>query len=821
MRLTLALSLVLFLAGCGDRAGTLDSELQETRRLMNSEQYTLAETRAESGMRLAAQHDDGSALWRFRLLHVDSLLGQRKTDEARAQVAKYGEPPAAKDWDEIRGRLALAQGRIAYAKNQDAEAAAAFRRAADLASAAHAPALVAEASLRDGLLLIRQQKMDEARARFESLADAGSALGDAYLRAVAVGNVGFVLQRERRYEDAIPWFERAVSQFAAIGATESVARNQGNLATCYWGLGDYDNAELHYKITEAGFAKTGNRDSQQIWIGNAANVRYEVGDYVGAAAGYLRALELARAVGNKAREGLWLANLAATSIELGRWNSAESYNSGAAAALRSAGEKEWDLLLAVNAARIEEGKGQTAEARALFEKALRTEGDDAAARLDTHAGLARLSARDGKAREAETQFRAALRMIEAQRQGLVKDDYKVSYLASLIRFYREYVDFLIANHQPERALEVADSSRARLLEEPRTNGATKQYSAADYKRVARVMHATLFEYLLGPEKSYLWVVDAGGVELHVLPSRGQLRPLIERYRAVVGGGRNPLESAGETGRKLYEMLLAPGVKGAGRYMIVPDEDLYSFSLETLPKAGEPGKFWIDEATVGIAPSLSYLAGRSSPAVRKGAKPLLAIGDAASSGPQYPKLEFAGQEITAISTEVGGAGNLVLRGEAATPAAYSRATPGRFGYIHFAAHAAANRQSPLDSAVLLSGPPDKSRLMARDVMAMPLTADLVTISACRSAGGKTYAGEGLVGFAWAFLRAGARNVIAGLWDVSDRSTAQLMTALYGEIARGTPAPEALRAAKLRLIAAGGAYAKPYYWAPFHVYVGGAE
>ena len=133
---------------------------------------------------------------------------------------------------------------------------------------------------------------------------------------------------------------------------------------------------------------------------------------------------------------------------------------------------------------------------------------------------------------------------------------------------------------------------------------------------------------------------------------------------------------------------------------------------------------------------------------------------------------------------------------------------------------ANPQRPLDSAVILSGPAEKNRLLARDVMAIPLSAELVTISACRSAGGKTYGGEGLVGFAWAFLRAGAHNVIAGLWDVSDRSTAELMSSLYREIAAGRDIPDALRTAKLQLIHKGGAWAKPFYWSPFQLYVGAA-
>ena len=91
-----------------------------------------------------------------------------------------------------------------------------------------------------------------------------------------------------------------------------------------------------------------------------------------------------------------------------------------------------------------------------------------------------------------------------------------------------------------------------------------------------------------------------------------------------------------------------------------------------------------------------------------------------------------------------------------------------------------------------------------------------MSACRSAGERTYSGEGLVGFAWAFLRAGAQRVIAGLWDVDDRSTAELMDALYARLSAGDAPARALRDAKLSLLRRGDNFAKPYYWAPFQMF-----
>ena len=87
---------------------------------------------------------------------------------------------------------------------------------------------------------------------------------------------------------------------------------------------------------------------------------------------------------------------------------------------------------------------------------------------------------------------------------------------------------------------------------------------------------------------------------------------------------------------------------------------------------------------------------------------------------------------------------------------------------------------------------------------------------RCAGSAIYAGEGLVGLAWAFLRAGAGNVVGGLWNVADSSTAEMMESFYAGLAAGQAPAEALRAAKLNLIASGGNHRKPFYWAPFQIH-----
>jgi CHAT domain-containing protein len=157
--------------------------------------------------------------------------------------------------------------------------------------------------------------------------------------------------------------------------------------------------------------------------------------------------------------------------------------------------------------------------------------------------------------------------------------------------------------------------------------------------------------------------------------------------------------------------------------------------------------------------------------------------------------------------------LVLTGAAARPDAWRNSNPGSFSTIHIAAHAESNELSPLDSAIILS-PGTGYRLYARDIIDIPLQARLVTLPACRSSGARTYAGEGLVGFAWAFLHAGAQSVIAGLWDVPDESTSLLMDRLYAAIAAGKPPVDALREARLAIRKT--PYSKPFYWGAFQCY-----
>jgi tetratricopeptide (TPR) repeat protein len=104
----------------------------------------------------------------------------------------------------------------------------------------------------------------------------------------------------------------------------------------------------------------------------------------------------------------------------------------------------------------------------------------------------------------------------------------------------------------------------------------------------------------------------------------------------------------------------------------------------------------------------------------------------------------------------------------------------------------------------------------------MTADLVVLSACNTAG-ETSAGangEGFAGLTRAFMYAGARRLMVSHWSVESTATQALVSGTFRELANGRDAVEGLAVARGSLASgrfeAGGrhyARAHPFFWAPF--------
>ncbi|MGE5322978.1 MAG: CHAT domain-containing protein, partial [Actinomycetota bacterium] len=200
---------------------------------------------------------------------------------------------------------------------------------------------------------------------------------------------------------------------------------------------------------------------------------------------------------------------------------------------------------------------------------------------------------------------------------------------------------------------------------------------------------------------------------------------------------------------------------------------------------------------------------------------LIIGAPDQASPEYPPLPHAREEVASVRAQFKATDVKSFEGAAATPEAYLSSHPSRFKYIEFATHSNASSSDPLKSIIVLANDSNGSfQLSAKEVIQTKprLNADLVSISGCYSSGKFRTSSEGLLGLQWAFMRAGAHQVVAGLWDVNDKSSPELMGGLYAGIVHGQSAATALRAAKLKLIHSGKFPPAPYYWASLQLYTG---
>ena len=703
----------------------------------------------------------------------------------------------------------------------------AITQAEQLGNAIHSSQLGALAQTR-GILEVDRRNFETAVAAFQTAAEIGRQRNQPRAELEALAELGNIAMLQEHYDQAADRFKTALERSRAIGATDAESKSLGNLGWSYSVVGDFDNAEISFKEAEAKAGQAGLVEDQTYWLNSLAENYFQQHHYTEAETTARKALGLAEQHDDKNTLTTCLNTSAQIALAIGHLDDGEKYNRNAIE-VENAGQDQFGINYSrLIAGRIATGKRDYRAAQRNFEKVLTDPKAETPLKWEAHARLAGNYAAQRQPAKAEHEFDVAIRTLRNARDSIQNNDFRVSFLSSAIEFYDEYVNFLIEQKRLQDALKIADLSRAQTLETSlSTMPGTESASRTDKwnpQNTARRLNATLLFYWLGQEKSWLWVITPAKTSLFALPASGELATLVRSYRESFTDPRDPLESGNADGKQLYATLIQPVEKLIGknsRVVILPDGSLNSLNFETLivsgPLAEQKPHYWIEDATVVIANSLSLLARSGINAAPKSGNMLL-MGEALPASPDFPPLPGAEKEVGLLEKYFGESQRLELLGKNATSTVFLASQPEKFSYLYFATHGTASQLRPLESAVILSPDKDSYKLYARDVVQHPLTAYLVTISACNGAGTKTYAGEGLVGLSWAFLRAGAHNVIAGLWEVSNASTPQLMDELYKGIHEGEDPATALRRAKLTLVHSTGNYRRPFYWAPFLIYAG---
>ena len=173
----------------------------------------------------------------------------------------------------------------------------------------------------------------------------------------------------------------------------------------------------------------------------------------------------------------------------------------------------------LNAARIARGRGDSAEATRLYEQAMDEGKNDPSVVWEAHAGLGAVALQQQQPAVAVQHFEAAVTVLEKTRADVVSAELKLPFLTQRISLYQQYVETLIDQGQSDRALAVADSSRAQVLAGHSGSVTTGRLPADVFRNIARQNGAVLLSYWLGPARSHAWVVNAREIH-HVSTAAG-------------------------------------------------------------------------------------------------------------------------------------------------------------------------------------------------------------------------------------------------------------------------------------------------------------
>jgi CHAT domain-containing protein len=676
-----------------------------------------------------------------------------------------------------------------------------------------------------GVLSMQRGQLAEARRSFLESLSFAQAHHDRLLEITAFTGLGFASLQNEHYDEALDWSRSAYRASVGLSAEDLAQVASGNLGWAYFELGDAERALELFLDAESRASKLGDVRFEIKWLTTVGYVYQRTGDLFRASEAYSQALGLAKQIDSKEETINSLEDLSHVSIDAGKPDEADRYVRQLEPLVDVSGNRLDALDVMLVRGRIAAARHQDQQAEAIFKDVKNNPASQTFMRLGAEHELARLYESQGNFSAADRMYRTSLTTFESARAQLKNEESKLPFLANATRIYDDYIHFLVQQGKTNEALAAADQSRALTLAQglglsEKNNSLMR--AALHPEEISRKTGSTLLFYWLGAKESYLWTITPKKATFSILPPQREIASVFERYRNALQGPNDAVETSNQDGLTLYRMLVAPAkdlIRPNSTVTVLNDGVLSQLNFETLIVPDPKPHYFIEDATLISAPSLSLLASAktSSDASRK----LLLIGDAVSPNPDYPELPMAAFEMRQIQKHFSAENETVFAHEKATSRAYLASQPQQFSFIHFVTHGVASRTDPLDSAIILShaGTADDSfKLYARDIIQHPIHARLVTISACYGSGTRSYAGEGLVGLSWAFLRAGAHNVIGALWEVSDESTPRLMSALYQGLDDGLTPSAALRQAKITLLHSEGNFRKPFFWAPFQIYAG---
>ncbi|MBD2165152.1 CHAT domain-containing protein [Calothrix membranacea FACHB-236] len=262
-------------------------------------------------------------------------------------------------------------------------------------------------------------------------------------------------------------------------------------------------------------------------------------------------------------------------------------------------------------------------------------------------------------------------------------------------------------------------------------------------------------------------------------------------------------------KQIYNWLLQPAQEYLAKSQIKTLVFVLDGSLRNIPMAAlyDGQQYLIQKYAIALTPGLQLLTPKSWS--QQQIKALTAGITEARQG--FSALSNVAQELNQIKSEV--PTKVLLNQKFTSQNFQEQVNSVLFPVVHLATHGQFSSQA--DETFILTW---DSRINVNQLDTLlriretqrQNAIELLVLSACQTAAGDKRAALGLAGIA---VRAGARSTLASLWNVDDKSTAELMSQFYRELtSQKLTKAEALRQAQLALLN-NPKYQHPLFWAAY--------
>jgi CHAT domain-containing protein/Tfp pilus assembly protein PilF len=691
-----------------------------------------------------------------------------------------------------------------------------------------------------GLVYRRQGSLDQALAYARRSLALLEEIDDKFGVANLQNNVGVIYKSQGLCEQSLEWFQKSLQRCEELKHKPCTARSLNNIGDAYRLQGRFGQAEelllKGLRLREEGR----DRGAVSLSLNNLGRLYQDEGRYAEMLEVSRRASALAAEVNDP--EELWKAQERTGRALRAQGQAAEAARSFRAAiatveALRreAAGGEQQQQSFLENRLSPWLGMVELLVSQREYAEALTfAEASKARVLLDAlqagRGGLRQSLSQPERQAEEERRLRLVSRNSqltnEARRDK--PDPARVAALRADIEKARlEYEDFETGLYAAHPELKVQ-------------RGEAPAVTAGELTALLPDSASALLEYVVADDATYLFAVTKSAgrseadVRVYTLPvKREELARRTEDFRLQLAGRDLGFRASAV---KLYELLLKPAeaqLRGKTNLVIAPDNTLWDLPFQALVNGAN--RFLLEEAAVAYAPSLTVLREMTRRRKARGSEAapatLLALGNplpgkeaggAASAlrGGRLDPLPEAEQEVKALGRLYGASRSRVYTGTEAREDRVKREA-GQASILHFATHGLVNNASPMYSHLALAGggAGEDGLLEAWELTRLDLKADLVVLSACETARGRTAAGEGMIGLSWAMFIAGVPSIVVSQWKVESAGTRELMVNFH----RGLIAPppngkvqltksDALRQAALKLLK-NPETNHPFYWAGF--------